>query len=94
MNSNDRFPHQVAINMIWALYGFFWQVDPATYGGGIHFHNGVMTVQFFRDFHEYDASRIRYGRNIHTVYLCKMSAITELEREEYFNERNNDFSDD
>ena len=59
----------MAINMIWALYGFFWQVDPATYGGGIHFHNSVMTVQFFRDFHEYDASRIRYGKNIHTLCI-------------------------
>ena len=55
----DGIPQLVALHNIWAIFGFFWQVDPAIYGGGIHYTNTVLTVQFFRDFYQYDASRIR-----------------------------------
>ena len=48
-------------------------MDPAVYGGGntvgagTRFDPAVMTVQFFRDFYQYDASHVRtqdYNRNI------------------------------
>ena len=55
----DGFPHQLSLNLIWSIYGFFWQVDPESYGGGMRYDNAVMTIQFFRDFYQYDASRIR-----------------------------------
>ena len=54
----DGFPHQLSLNLIWSIYGFFWQVDPE-YGGGIRFDNAVMTMKFFRDFYQYDASKVR-----------------------------------
>ena len=54
----DGFPHQLSLNLIWSIYGFFWQVDPE-YGGGIRFDNAIMTIQFFRDFYQYDASKVR-----------------------------------
>ena len=52
---HDGFPHQIALNLIWSLYGFFWQVTP----GKPRYDTAIMTIQFFRDFHQYDASRIR-----------------------------------
>ena len=55
----DGIPQLVALHNIWAIFGFFWQVDPLIYGGGIHHTNTVLTVQFFRDFYQYDASRVR-----------------------------------
>lgn len=32
----DGIPQLVALHNIWSIFGFFWQVDPAIYGGGIH----------------------------------------------------------
>ena len=55
----DGIPHQVALNLIWSLYGFFWQVEPGVYGGGERYDNAVVSIQFFRDFYDYDASKIR-----------------------------------
>ena len=56
---HDGIPQLVGLHNIWAIFGFFWQVDPLIYGGGIHYTNSVLTVQFFRDFYQYDASRVR-----------------------------------
>ena len=70
----DGIPQLVALHNIWAIFGFFWQVDPATYGGGIHYTNTVMTVQFFRDFYQYDASRVRtddYSKEVLKKILLK-----------------------
>ena len=71
----DGIPQLVALHNIWAIFGFFWQVDPAIYGGGIHYTNTIMTVQFFRDFYQYDASRVRtddYSKEVLKKNLIKI----------------------
>ena len=70
----DGIPQLVALHNIWAIFGFFWQTDPEIYGGGIHYTNTVLTVQFFRDFYQYDASRVRtddYSKEILNKILLK-----------------------
>ena len=70
----DGIPQLVALHNIWAIFGFFWQTDPEIYGGGIHYTNTVLTVQFFRDFYQYDASRVRtddYSKEVLNKILLK-----------------------
>jgi len=55
----DGVPHIVAFNYIWSIYGFFWQVDTRVHGLAKAFEKSAITVEFFRDFFEYDASHIR-----------------------------------
>ena len=71
----DGLPHITALSYTWAIYGFFWQVDPRyvvyicfgldalhmfrVHGHGKSFEKAAVTVQFFKDFYNYDASHIR-----------------------------------
>ena len=55
----DGIPHVVSFNYTWSIYGFFWQVDPNVHGVAKTFEKSAVTVQFFRDFYQYDASHIR-----------------------------------
>ena len=70
----DGIPQLVALHNIWAIFGFFWQKPDQKYGGGIHYTNTVLTLQFFRDFYQYDASRVRtddYSKEVLKIILLK-----------------------
>ncbi|XP_023319480.1 beta-1,4-mannosyl-glycoprotein 4-beta-N-acetylglucosaminyltransferase [Eurytemora carolleeae] len=55
----DGIPNIIAIKYIWAIYGFFWRIQEFVFPHQKHFEPAVLTMQFFRDFYNCDASQIR-----------------------------------
>ena len=58
----EGFTDPVGFKYRWAIFGFFWTVK---FGSKlykyINFESAAMTVGFFRDFYDYDASLVRSG---------------------------------
>ena len=46
----DGIPHQVSLSLIWSLYGFYWQVDPLVYGGGVRWVHSTSDLPLPHDF--------------------------------------------
>merc|ERR1712080_237008 len=63
----EGFPHLVALKFRWSIFGFFWPVDPSVHGHGPIHDPTAMTVRFFRDFYDYDASKVRSDLYKHNV---------------------------
>ena len=78
----DGIPHIISFSYIWSIYGFFWQVDSNVHGLAKTFEKAAVTIQFFRDFYNYDASHIRTDdykdpKMDHSKMLGKYSARNE-----------------
>ena len=57
----EGFPDPIGFKYRWAIFGFFWTVIDSKFGTVKYtdFETAAMTVGFFKDFYEYDASMIR-----------------------------------
>lgn len=70
------FPSLIALKFRWSIFGFFWPVDPAVHGHQSIHDPTAMTVRFFRDFYDYDASKVRSDLYRHnSVALQKFSTL-------------------
>jgi len=72
----DGLPHLVSFAYIWAVFGFFWRVDPRVHGHAKGFEKSVMTIKFFSEFYANDASKIRTDE-----YKAKRRLIANYEEE-------------
>ena len=56
----EGFSDPVGFKYRWSIFGFFWTVKPKSKFYKYHtFESAAMTVGFFKDFYDYDASLIR-----------------------------------
>ena len=59
----EGFSDPIGFKYRWAIFGFFWTVIDSKFGAGgySNFETAAMTVGFFKDFYDYDASVIKGG---------------------------------
>ena len=57
----EGFTDPIGFKYRWAIFGFFWTIIESKFGEVRNFETAAMTVGFFRDFYNYDASLIKGG---------------------------------